>query len=659
MANTKSKRNTLIYGAISLLGIALLAAVGAWWWLRDTAPDMSRPWAPAIHGGISSHHPSRPYELEELFLKTDVIARVRLLGVEEVIKSPGENEAYGAYMQFKFEALEYLKGGYGHSPIWANVALEQAEGDTEEEARWKAKYYFERRNALDDDMDAIVFMWDNDLQMRQDHFGLGRFSSESGESYSLGAHGNWLPSMSAIEAAGASDEDEFFLEYTRSGASGGSISAATVSMAHLRRLASLSDAALERRINSLSGFMVVDESLPAETGIDHLSARTKPNWIELIWQTSFNAPNVTGYRILRRKQTDSEFIELANIPITEEGYYQDMRDIQPETKYIYRLRAYGASGDIADARIAITTVADLEPLSGAAATPTATHTPQQPTATVAIAPTPTPYPERTLPINLTQTIGGFTVELTAIEDTADGIEVKQSYQTNIPLENYLPVGSPKIRYSNGVTESEFDASLPAPGEDVDISLGSFIVADTSLTGSVDIPLSSRAENGDLSPQPELLVGSKRYAVTSLRFETFPGFEGMRVIVDTKPLNRAAKYGMLGVVAFSSAHATLTDGDGGVYDILFGSTEFAPFNQVVNGQSLMFESAERKRFSSGDILTLNIRGVGNIVGPFVFENVHVVSETAPVETPQVPGGPGDGEATTTPVSVIDPTATPGS
>ena len=272
-------------------------------------------------------------------------------------------------------------------------------------------------------------------------------------------------------------------------------------------------------------------------------------------------------------------------------------------------------------------------------------------------PTPTPYPERTLPINLTQTIGGFTIELTAIEDTADGIEVKQSYQTNISEMNYLPVGSPEIRYSDGVTDSADGASLPAPGEDVDISLGSFIVADTGLSGVVDIPLSSRAENGDLSPQPELLVGSKRYAVTSLRFETFPWFEGMRVIVDTKPLNRAAEYGMLGVVAFSSAHATLTDGDGGVYDILFGSTEFAPFNQVVNGQSLMFKSAERKCFSSGDILTLNIRGAGNIVGPFVFENVHVVSESALVETPQVPGGPGAGEATTTPVSVMIPPRRP--
>ena len=180
--------------------------------------------------------------------------------------------------------------------------------------------------------------------------------------------------------------------------------------------------------------------------------------------------------------------------------------------------------------------------------------------------------------------------MTAIEDTADGIEVKQSYQTDIPLKNYLPVGSPEIRYSDGVTESEFDASLPAPGEEVDISLGSFIVADASLTGAVDIPLSSRTESGDLSPQPELLVGSKRYAVTSLGFETVQGFEGMRVIVDMKPLNSAAEYGMLGIVDFSSAHATLTDGDGSVYDIAFGSTEFAPFNQALTEQSLMFKVA---------------------------------------------------------------------
>ena len=270
---------------------------------------------------------------------------------------------------------------------------------------------------------------------------------------------------------------------------------------------------------------------------------------------------------------------------------------------------------------------------------------------VALAPTATPYPERTLPINLTQTIGGFTVELTAIEDTADGIEVKQSYQTDIPLKSYLPVGSPEIRYSNGATESEFDASLPAPGEDVDISLGSFIVADTSLTGVVDIPLSSRSESGDLSPQPELLVGNKRYAITSLlSAET-------QTTISVKPLNQTAQYGIVGVGANAPVDAILSDSAGKSYHFFFGSMEFDPFNQALEMQTLVFAGIDLANLPSSEVLTLTIRGGGNIVGPFIFENVQVVSETAPAETPQVPGGPGVGEATTTPVSVNDPTATP--
>ena len=409
-------------------------------------------------------------------LKTDVIARVRLLGVEEVIRSPGENEAYGAYMQFKFEALEYLKGGYGRSPIWANVALEEAEGNTEEEARWKAKYYFERRNTRWDDRDAIVFMWDNDIQRRPNYFGLGRFDSERGESYSLGKHRKWLPSTSSSGVAGASDgEQEFLLEHPgrgASGASGASNSTATVSTAQLRQLVSLSDAALERRINSLSGFMVVDESLSSETGLDHLSARTKPNWIELIWQASVNARDVTGHRILRRKQTDSEFIELANVPITEEGYYRDTQDIQPETKYIYRLRAYGASGDIADARIAITTVAALEPLSGAASTstPTASPTPQQPTATVvptatpaaAPAPSHTPTPTATHTPSPTPT---STPEPTATPESSTG-GVSGAVDTPTPTHTPTSTHTPTATATSTPTTAPTHTPTPDGSGDV-------------------------------------------------------------------------------------------------------------------------------------------------------------------------------------------------
>ena len=107
---------------------------------------------------------------------------------------------------------------------------------------------------------------------------------------------------------------------------------------------------------------------------------------------------MTGYRILRRAQADSSFIQLADV--VADGintHYDDTLNIKPETKYIYRLRAYNADGDIADARVAITTVAELEPLHGPAAptaTPTATATPAPAAAPsdggAPPAPTPTP-----------------------------------------------------------------------------------------------------------------------------------------------------------------------------------------------------------------------------------------------------------------------------
>ena len=119
--------------------------------------------------------------------------------------------------------------------------------------------------------------------------------------------------------------------------------------------------------------------MPLATGIHRLSAtsvldRAKHSWVpivELYWDRIHDADNVLGHRILRRKQSDSAFIELADMPVDGDTFYEDMQDIQPETNYIYHLRAYGENGDIANARIAITTVAALEPLDAATATPTA------------------------------------------------------------------------------------------------------------------------------------------------------------------------------------------------------------------------------------------------------------------------------------------------
>ncbi len=308
-----------------------------------------------------------------------MVARVRLLGVEEEIRSPGANEAFGAYMEFKFEVLEYLKGGYGLSPIWGYAYLEQAEGDTEEEARWKSKYFWQHRNSQWDDREAIVLMADIDIQNRKDHFGLGWFSPYRGESYRQIGKKKWLPAASESEVSGASDERTFLLDYPRSGIAGDlSDGVDLVSLAELRQLAALPYAKLHRRARGLKEDRYATtspEDLPLATGIQRLSAtsvldRVNRSWVPIVklyWDRADNADGVLGHRILRRKRSDADFTELADAPADGAPFYQDTQGIQPETNYIYHLRAYGENGDIADARIAITTVAALEPLDGAPA----------------------------------------------------------------------------------------------------------------------------------------------------------------------------------------------------------------------------------------------------------------------------------------------------
>ena len=340
--------------------------------------DMSEPWAPPVNPHIFAGPMFDQRSAEDLTLHSDHIARVRLLGVEEKVLTPGVSKRYTIQMIFKFQVLEWLKGGNGESEIKGGIGMEHAEGDTLEEARWKAKYYFDNRDSQYDSRETIVFfqrvpLYDSNI------YSIGWIGD------SLSPWPSFLPLASAGGASGASGEQRFIWSTHRplppesSGASGAS-DEWTISLTTLRRLSGMTNAELKRRERSVIGYAEVNSSPPPETDLGYLAARSKTrgrdNWIELVWSKSEVAERgVSGYRILRRKQTDSEFIELANIPITEEGYYQDMRDIQPETKYIYRLRAYGASGDIADARIAITTVAALEPLSGGTATPTATHTP--------------------------------------------------------------------------------------------------------------------------------------------------------------------------------------------------------------------------------------------------------------------------------------------
>ena len=389
LPSARRKLNALAYAGLALLAALIFLGPAAVWLsmgIRDA--DMSQPWTPPplppSHGHIP---PLVPYSLEDSILEANVVARVRLLGVEEEIRSPGGNEAYGAFMEFKFEVLEYLKGGYGLNPIWGYVYLDQAEGDTEEEARWKSKYFWERRNSQWDDREAIALMSDNDIRNRKDHFGLGAFSPYSGESYRLIGRKKWLPAASASGISGASDERTFLLDYPRSGIAGDSSDGVElVSLAELRQIAALPYAKLHRRVRAQKEdrhSAITPEGLSLATGMHRLSAtsvldRAKRSWnpiVRLRWNRADNTANVLGHRILRRKQSASEFIEMADVPVDAAPFYEDTHDIQPETKYIYLLRAYGENGGLADARITITTVAALEPLDAPTATPTPPSSP--------------------------------------------------------------------------------------------------------------------------------------------------------------------------------------------------------------------------------------------------------------------------------------------
>ena len=361
---------------------------------------------------LEAQAPPLELTLEELFIHLDAVARVRFVSVEEYLQTPGKNEKYEVNMAFKLDVLEWLKGGDGSTQVWGMVHLDKASGTDEEEARAIAKYYFDRLDSTLHDREAIVFMTETHPDIPSANHpgryalgGLGIAGEYGQESYSIWENlAYWLPSSTGNGASGSSEEQSFLWnEPPGISTAGGGVfgsSDGSVSLTALRRLGGMSESELQSRVSSKYGFMWVieGETLPDELSLWFLAAEstTHPNKVLVRWTASEGANNIAGYRLLRRKQTDDEFIEVANIQAHDsQSYkYEDTIDIQPNTKYIYRLRVYTAYGDVGDARIAITTVPALEPLSGAASTstPTASPTPLQPTATVVPTATPAAAP---------------------------------------------------------------------------------------------------------------------------------------------------------------------------------------------------------------------------------------------------------------------------
>ena len=182
----------------------------------DTAfsgPSGLPPNAPPLEGEASFSpslgHPERIWSLdtETLIDTSDTIARVRLIEVASymAVATPEHlngDKLYSPYMGFKFEVLEYLMGGNGHSTIWGMVKLDEADRSSEEEALTAYAFYLRNRDTSWDDKEAVVFL-SNSLPdwpstHATDRYALGYFeSSPLVERYSIAA--NFLAAVSVCE----------------------------------------------------------------------------------------------------------------------------------------------------------------------------------------------------------------------------------------------------------------------------------------------------------------------------------------------------------------------------------------------------------------------------------------------------------------------------
>ena len=200
-------------------------------------------------------------------------------------------------------------------------------------------------------------------------------------------------------------------------------------------------------------------------------------------------------------------------------------------------------------------------------------------------------------------------------------------------------------------ERESNSRVPGSDDNVDLGLGSFIVAKPDITSTVNIPLgieyanivSGDSESNELSLQVDFSVGEAQFRITTLTLHTL----GLSLLL--VPLNESAKKIVLGTGTGVPAHAMLTDDRNSVFSYQGGAISWddTPHSQLAQWQSFDFSGVPVANATS---MTLRISGGAKVVGPFVFDNIALVSEDITPGTPVAPGDPDPGDGT--PVNVND-------
>ena len=250
-------------------------------------------------------------------------------------------------------------------------------------------------------------------------------------------------------------------------------------------------------------------------------------------------------------------------------------------------------------------------------------------------PTREPGYSTTQTFNRSLTIDNVTVVLDAITHSASRISPKFSYSSTTPGVNpkQLLTGFSVTRADGttifpGAEGYLLNSRIPGgEGELVDISLGSYLVP-ANISGSVTIDLGIAYKTAMDNPpndgptiaplDAEFWIGDRKYRVAKMI--VFP----IEFRLWIEPVNEAARQTDLG-------KATLVDNTGNPYKYIGGRTSY---------DNLSPKGHQMRQFTFIGIipeyktsLTLDIQGGENIVGPFVFEGVRVVSDEAPAGTPR--------------------------
>lgn len=325
--------------------------------------------------------PSLPaYDIESLISRSDLIARIRLVGVEPVYWQDGD--MHYAELEYELEVLEYLKGGRGSDRIWGIVSLPSAAGTDEQEVRAVAVQQLNERETRWDAGEAIIFMRDSapgaPSTHEDDRYFLGWFTG--------GIHGSslvkatrWLPLVPESRRKGGEEQyifDHPDVESQRRAYRASLIKRGPTPEPGLSRNPLIPDGPLIS-LSQLTGLIADDESGLLNVRIEaastarwkwdteprNLRVSAKDDSVTLTWDEPRFSALIFGYKIFRRQADVSEFTLLAELEANaEEMSYEDLIDLVLGTTYVYQVLTqapnYGEGGGAVNghsAEIAITT----------------------------------------------------------------------------------------------------------------------------------------------------------------------------------------------------------------------------------------------------------------------------------------------------------------